>query len=160
MQQLKTVRASGLKILWDEAADEPVSYTDWLVAMHLPNQSDWVETANFQTIQREIDDIGEGFDLVCTPFGVALLLPPDAMHSKHRVEELLVLARYGHISQHDFDVVRDEATMTAWHKMQLHQRIELCIIAEAHLGWALRVAPPPHSERTLRTLVENDARTP
>ena len=154
MKQLKTVREAGIKIIGN--TDD---YSEWLLAMAIYTNSDWIEIANLITIEREVDEIGEGYELVQTPFGRAIIIPPDSTHAKAAVEDLLVRAEHGVINEVDLAVVADSATFHAWTVMPIFQRIAYCQAAQAHIAWALRAPPPPHTQRSLRVLVENHART-
>ena len=156
MRHFPTAQEAGLKFL--DPDDE--NFRLWVVLATSSPRDDFVDRANFETLCHEASDIGEGWELVDTPLGQALLVPPEAFATIEAARELWPAMRDGRpINQGDYDHLVQSATATAWTQMGVARRLTLCLLAKADPSLALEAKPPPQGSGTLRTLAENEART-
>lgn len=155
MNPFPTVQASGIKIL-DQDQDN-LMY--WLVIATVTPRDSLIDRANFDALIQEFDMIGEGFEIVETPLGQALLIPPDASGSLTAAEKMVPAMKAGHVLDIEvYTSLLHQVTEACWEQLGVVRRLDLCLAAGENVRFALSSRAPKPGSGTLRTLAENEAK--
>jgi hypothetical protein len=143
--KLRTLRQTCLKLR--ATKDDVADYGDWFVVYSYDNDSDIVRLANYAALRQEARDFGEGhIEPEMALGGHALLIAPDAVHTKASVEEKLPVAQEDRIiNQEIYLRLRDEMATDAWQRMPIHRRIDACWGTKVHPAEGVLPDMPAHA---------------